>query len=128
MKQHLKDQISDVENLENITEVDDFVEYVNTEENHNIERQLREKGKFHNSVIGNNNSGIDSMHFALGGELHNQIGLCNDCIKNLFSDLKSESLDNVCDEIKHFLDSPHSAGGAGCTPGQHHGGQYNGEF
>ena len=41
---------------------------------------------------------------------------------------ESENLENVCDDIKHYLDSPHASGGAGCTPGQHHGGQYNGEL
>ena len=128
MEQHLKDQIGDFEDIENFAEVSDFVEFVNAEENHNIERQFREKGKYHNSIIGNNNSPIDSMHFALGGDLHNVIGLGNDCLKNLFNDLKSENLENICDDIKHFLDSPHASGGAGCTPGQHHGGQYNGEF
>ena len=65
MEQHLKDQISDVDDLENFAEVSDFVEYVNTEENHDIERQFREKGKHHNSIIGSNNSPIDSMHYAM---------------------------------------------------------------
>ena len=36
-------------------------------------------------------------------------------------------MENICEKVKSFLDSPKSEGGAGCTPGQHHGGQYNGK-
>ena len=66
------------------------------------------------------------MEHSLGGELHNEIGLANDWLKHLYSDLKSEKLDSSCSEIKQYIDSPKRLGGAGCTPGQHHGGQYNG--
>ena len=45
----------------------------------------------------------------------------------LFSDLKSENFENVAQDIRTFLDSPQSCRGAGCSPGLHHGGQYNGE-
>ena len=36
-------------------------------------------------------------------------------------------MEDVAEDIRTFLDSPKSAGGAGCSPGLHHGGQYNGE-
>ena len=127
MKQHLKDQISDLEDLEeDFIDVSEFFEHVITNDRNDYERQFRVKGKYHNSVIGNNNSGLDSMEFALGGELHNEIGIINDSLKILFSDLEKENLNAVCTDIKQFLDSPKSAGGAGCSPGQYHGGQYNG--
>ena len=45
----------------------------------------------------------------------------------LFSDVKSENFENVAQDIRTFLDSPQSCRGAGCSPGLHHGGQYNGE-
>ena len=126
MKQHIMDQISDVDTVENLSDPDDFFDYVNKNDRTDIERQFRLKGKYNSSIIANNNSGIDNMEFSLGGELHNEIGQCNDWLKHLYSDLKSEKLDSACCEIKQYLDSPKRLGGAGCTPGQHHGGQYNG--
>jgi hypothetical protein len=93
-----------------------------------LKGNLELMGKKHNSVIGRNNSGIESLEFAVGGDLHNQIGICNDSLTRLFEDLISENLQSGSEDIKTFLDSPKSAEGAGCTPGQHHGGQYNGEI
>ena len=61
-----------------------------------------------------------------GGCLHNEIGLVNDCLENLFKGLKRQKLEPVCQLIKTFLDSAKSDGGLGCTPAQYHGGQYNG--
>ena len=58
--------------------------------------------------------------------MRTSLGLCNNCLDLLFSDLKKEKLEEISENIKVFLDSPKSAGGGGCTPGQHHGGQYNG--
>ena len=55
-----------------------------------------------------------------------EIGIINDSLKLLFSALSSENMTQVCDNIKQYLDSPKSAGGAGCSPGQYHGGSYNG--
>ena len=128
MKEHLVDQISDLGDLqEDFTDVDNFFEHVIQNDRNDYERQFREKGKYHHSVIGNNNSGVVSMEMAPGGSLHNEIGLVNDSIKLLFRALESESLDQVCTVIKQFLDSPKTAGGAGCSPGQYHGGQYNGQ-
>ena len=99
MEQHLKDQISDIDGLENMESVSDFFDHVSETENHNLERQFRTRGKHHESVIGKNNSAIESMIFACGGELHNQIGIANDSLKCLFKDLKSENLEeriNLC--------------------------------
>jgi hypothetical protein len=126
MKKDFEDQISDLkENLEN---EDNFIETLVESDRNDVERKFRIRGKKHHSVIGRNNSGIESLEFAIGGDLHNQIGICNDCIARLFEDLNSENLESVSEDIKTFLDSPKSSGGAGCSPGQHHGGQYNGEI
>ena len=128
MEKHLKDQIEDLDEIEDFNDVDEFCEFVFNNDRNDIERVFRDKGKHHNSVIAKVNSGVESMDFAMGGELHNEIGLVNDMLGNLFKNLKSENMEDVCDDLKTFLDSPKSAGGAGCTPGQHHGGQYNGEL
>ena len=125
MKGHLQDQIEDLD--EDLSGVDDICDYVFKNDRNEIERKFRDRGKHHKSVIAKVNSGIESMEYALGGELHNEIGLSNDCIENLCKDLKTEKMETVCETIKTFLDSPKSADGAGCSPGQHHGGQYNGE-
>ena len=45
---------------------DNFIETVVESDNHTVERQFRDKGKNHHSVIGRNNTGIPSMDFALG--------------------------------------------------------------
>ena len=128
MEKHLQDQISDLADLEeDFIDVGQFFDHVIQNDRNDYERQFRLKGKYHSSIIGNNNSGVNSMEFALGGELHNQIGIINDCLKLLFSALESENMDAVCTDIKQYLDSPRSAGGAGCSPGQYHGGQYNGQ-
>ena len=42
------------------------------------------RGKHHGSVIGRNNSCVDSMEYVIGGGLYNEIGLGNDCLKILF--------------------------------------------
>ena len=129
MENHLKDQIKSLggEFKDFSDDVDGFFDYVNVHERNDTERKFRTQGKHHKSQIGKVNSGVESMEFALGGELHNEIGVANDTLELLFKNLKSEELSSVCDDVKVFLDSPKSAGGAGCTPGQHHGGQYNGE-
>ena len=106
--------------------VDKFFEFSEVNQRNDLERKFRVRGKNHKSIIGKVNSGVESMNHVIGGELHNEIGLCNNCLDLLFSDLKKEKLEKISDNIKVFLDSPKSAGGGGCTPGQHHGGQYNG--
>ena len=63
----------------------------------------------------------------LGGDLHNQIGIGNDALCDLFKGLDKAGLSNVVCDIKNFLDSSKTIGGAGCTPAAHHGGQYNGK-
>jgi hypothetical protein len=107
--------------------VEDFTKFVVLNNRHDIERKFRDNGKNNNSVIGTVNTCVDSMEFIVGGGLHNEIGLVNDCLDNLYKGLKRQKLDTVCDTIKKFLDAPKSEGGVGCSPGQHHGGQYNGK-
>ena len=126
MNKDFEDQISGLK--ENLQNGDNFIETMVESDRNDVERKFRIKGKQHNSVIGRNNSGIESLEFAVGGDLHNQIGICNDSLTRLFEDLISENLESVSEDIKTFLDSPKSSGGAGCTPGQHHGGQYNGDI
>ena len=60
----LKDQISDIDGLDNLESVRDFFDHVIETENLNIEMQIRTKGKYHESVIVKNNSAIESMIFA----------------------------------------------------------------
>ena len=43
-----------------------FIETIVESDKHEVERQFRDKGKNHHSVIGRNNTGIESMDFALG--------------------------------------------------------------
>ena len=127
MDKNLQDEIKAL-NETDLSDTGDFLDFVTKNERSDIERKFRNRGKHHKSIIGKVNSGIDSMEFALGGELHNEIGISNNCIDHLYEDLKNENLENVCDEIKISLDSPKSAGGIGCSPGQHQGGQYTGEL
>ena len=122
LEKHIKDQISDIDSVETFSDPGEFFDYVNKHDSNDIERKFRLKGKYHSSVIANNNSGIDNMEFVPGGELHNEIGLVNDWFKHLFCDLRSEKFETACCDIKQYLDSPKRSGGAGCTPGQHHGG------
>ena len=109
-----------------ISEVDNFAEFVVINGRNDIERKFRDFGKHHKSLIGQNNSAVDSIDFMCGGCLHNEIGLVNDCLDNLFKGLKRQKFENVCEVVKSFLDSAKSDGGLGCTPAQYHGGQYNG--
>ena len=90
-----------------------------------VERKFRIRGKKNKSIIGRVTSGVEDMEHAVGGELHNTIGVGNNVLDLIFSDLRREKLDIVCENIKTFLDSPKTAGGAGCTPGAHQGGAYN---
>jgi hypothetical protein len=89
------------------------------------ERKMRTKGKNHASVIGRNCSPVESMEFSCGGELHNQIGVGNDALKQLFEALDDEVLSESKEEIKTVLNSCKAAGGVGCSPGQAHGGAYS---
>ena len=126
MKVQLEGQIHDFgEDFENL---DNFSETVFKDERHDVERSFREKGKYHESVIGVVNSGVESMEYVLGGPLHNEIGIGNDVLDQLFSELSEKQMDPVSAVIKTFLDTSKVAGGAGCTPGQHHGGKYNDKF
>ena len=126
MKVQLEGQIDDFgEDFENL---DNFSETVFKYERHDVERSFRKKGKCHESVIGVVNSGVESMEYVLGGPLHNEIGIGNDVLDQLFSELSEKEMDPVSAVIKTFLDTSKVAGGAGCTPGQHHGGKYNGKF
>ena len=120
MKKHFEDQIADLN--ENFVDSDNFIEDAVESQRNDFERHFRNKGKTHKSIIGRNNSGVKSMDFCVGGELHNEIGISNNILEKLFDDLKSEDMEEVCDNIKTLLDSPKSAGGLGCSPGHHHGG------
>ena len=62
-----------------------------------------------------------------GGDLHNQIGLGNDALTDLYKNLSSAGFNQIVSDVKDFLDSSKTIGGAGCTPAAHHGGQYNGK-
>ena len=72
MEKHLKDQIDDLEDyVDEDKDVDKFCQHVIESDDHKYERQFRVRGKHHNSVIGNNNSAVESMEYAPGGSLHN---------------------------------------------------------
>ena len=86
--------------------VGDFTKYVVVDNRHDIERKFCDNGKNHNSVIGTVNTCVDSMEFIVGGGLHNAIGLINDCLDNLYKDLKRQKLEPICDIIKTFIDAP----------------------
>ena len=126
MKDQLEDQIAALDEL--FQDVDNFIETVFTDERHDIERSFRENGKHHNSVIGVVNTGVESMHYVLGGPLHNEIGIGNDCLDQLERELSDKRMGSVSASIKSFLNTSKAVGGAGCTPAQHHGGKYNGRF
>ena len=72
MKSQLEDQIEALD--EEFENLDAFSEIVFKDGRHDIERQFREKGKLHESVIGKVNTGVESMDYVLGGPLHNEIG------------------------------------------------------
>ena len=127
MKEHLLKQIANVSDYKGRLDIDEFFHWVKINERNDVERQFRDKGKHNQSVIGKVNSCVDSMEYALGGELHNEIGVGNDCIEMLFKDLENQKMEHISTLLKVFLDSPKSEEGAGCTPGQHHGGQFNGK-
>ena len=55
------------------------------------------------------------------------LGIGNDALSDLFKSLDIAGLNQVVSDIKKFLDSSKTVGGAGCTPAAHHGGQYNGK-
>ena len=59
--------------------------------------------------------------------MHNQIGIGNDALENLYNGLLKAEMPEVVEKIKKFLDSSKTGGGAGCTPAAHHGGQYSGK-
>ena len=108
--------------------VDTFSELVIKEERHDVERLFRDRGKNHESVVGLVNTGVASMQYIIGGPLHNEIGLGNDLVDHLLAELTESGLGSTCDEIRNFLNTSKVDGGAGCTPGQHHGGKYNGRL
>ena len=127
MRNHLKDQISELMDDDvKCMPPEEFFKHAVDSDRNDYEREFRVRGKRHGSIIGRNNSCVDSMDFVIGGGLHNEIGLVNDCLKILFDGLDKEELDSIPGAIRSFLDSPRSDGGAGCSPGQYHGGQYNG--
>ena len=121
---HLDDQINQLD--EEFEDRNNFIKTVFEDDRHDIERIFRERGKFHKSVIGEVNSGVESMEFVLGGPLHNEIGVGNDCLDLLLKELSDVKLDSICTLIKTYLNTSKATGGAGCTPGHHHGGKYNG--
>ena len=128
MRNHIEAQISELTDLDEIHKTpEEFFKYAIDFDRNDYERQFRARGKLHSSIIGRNNSSASSMEYVIGGGLHNEIGLVNDCLKGLFDGLVKEELASVPGDIRGFLDSPRSQGGAGCSPGQHHGGQYNGK-
>ena len=125
MESQLKDQIDALD--EEFYSIDQFCDIAFTEGRHDIERSFRDKGKNHESVIGRVNTGVESMEYVLGGPLHNEIGIGNDVLDQLSDELEAEGMKSVCGSIKSFLNTSKATGGAGCTPGQHHGGKYNGK-
>ena len=88
---------------------------------------MRKNGKFHSSVIGRDISGLKSVDYVCGGDVHNQIGLGNDALQDLYKELEAAKLSHVKTDIKNYLDKSKAEGGAGCTPAAHHGGAYNGK-
>ena len=128
MRKQIEDQISELTDLdEKYKSIEEFHKYAIDNDRNDYERRFRVRGKHHGSVIGRNNSCVDSMEYVIGGGLHNEIGLVNDCLKILCEGLDSEELTSVPGDIRGYLDSPRSVGGAGCSPGQYHGGQYTGK-
>ena len=121
LEKHFSDQVTNL-GYEN---VEDFESEV--WEDVTSERKMRDKGKKHESVIGKNVSSVKSMEFVCGGELHNEIGVGNDALNHLYETLEEESFSEIKEETKTLLNSSKSAGGVGCSPGQAHGGQYNGK-
>ena len=115
METRLKDQIKSLK--EPFDSIADFKRAVYEDDRHDLERVLRAKGKNYDSVIGVVNTGVESFEFVLGGPLHNEIGITNNILDQLINELSLEG-----------LDAEVAAGGAGCTPAQHHGGKYNGGF
>jgi hypothetical protein len=77
MEGHLKDQIKGLgEEFEHLSDnVNDFFENIDLNQRNDVERKFRSRGKNHKSIIGQVNSGVKSMEFEVGGELHNEIGL-----------------------------------------------------
>ena len=107
--------------------IEDFKEEVFKNGRHDLERMLRARGKKFQSVIGDVNSPVESFDYVLGGPLHNEIGISNDVLDHLIKELRDGGFDDVVRDINKFLTTPKVAGGAGCTPAQHHGGKYNGK-
>ena len=78
MESHLADQIRGVSENERPGEVDnsgdvessgaitEFFDWVYDNERNDVERLFRDEGKHHQSVIGKNNSCIESMEYAPG--------------------------------------------------------------
>ena len=125
MKCKLADQITRLH--DDCITVENFDETVIKGEKHEVERIFRDRGKYHESVVGPVSTGVESMDCVVGGPLHNEIGIGNDLLDQLMKELAECELNSVCDEIKQFLNTSKAEGGAGCTPGQAHGGKYNGE-
>ena len=61
MNKDFEDQISGLK--ENLQNGDNFIETMVESDRNDVERKFRIKGKQHNSVIGRNNSGIESLEF-----------------------------------------------------------------
>ena len=126
MKAQLAEQIKELG--EDQINVENFSDVVSKQERHDIERLFRVKGKNHESVVGVVNTGVESMDYVTGGPLHNEIGICNNILDQLLKELSDDGLTSVCSSIKSFLNASKAGGGAGCTPGHHHGGKYNGKL
>ena len=48
-------------------------------------------------------------------------------LKDLYDALEKENFTEAIDNIKSMLNSSKASGGVGCSPGQAHGGAYNGK-
>ena len=125
MRLHLENQIKELK--EPFESVETFKRDVFENGRHDLERLMRTRGKKFTNVIGDVNSPVESFDFVLGGPLHNEIGIVNDVIEQLIRELNEAGLKDAVAEITKYLNTPKAAGGAGCTPAQHHGGKYNGK-
>jgi hypothetical protein len=56
----------------NFSSIEEFKENVDMTECNEYERVFRNNGKKNKSVIGENISGINSLDYYVGGDLHNQ--------------------------------------------------------
>ena len=108
MEKNFQEQIDSLK--EDLSGIDNFAEFVVVEGRNDLERKFREAGKKHRSVIGQNNSCVDSIDHLLGGCLHNEIGLINDCLENLYKGLKRKNWSLLLKISNHLWTAPSQGG------------------